>query len=88
MPTYQLGPEEQRIAVNLAMGIECGTIDIQEVLNILQKDREVTTGIVYFWYHFNDMTRRALYMVSDYKVRQCLEKCYEQTATDYPEIEQ
>ena len=63
-------------AINIAMGIETGTIDYDYVLHILGTAPD-SHFIVLFWANFNDMTRNALDRLYDYAARKHLEKCWE-----------
>lgn len=68
-------------AINLAMAIDTGTIDIDHVLEVLKtEDKEACSTIVLFWMRFNDMTRSAVDRLFDYAKRKeninYLEKCF------------
>ena len=63
-------------AINIAMGIETGTIDYDYVLHILETSPD-SHFIVLFWDNFNDMTKNALNILYDYAARKHLEKCWE-----------
>ena len=63
-------------AINIAMGIETGTIDFDYVIHILETMPN-SEYLLLFWDNFNDMTKNALARLYDYSARKHLEKCYE-----------
>lgn len=69
--------EQQKEAVNLAMKIETGTIDMDNVLDVFKNNRQLAFDVVSFWWSFNKMTRNAIDILSYHKCRQHLEKCLE-----------
>lgn len=85
---HGLNKEEQCIAVNLAMGIECGTVNVDDVARIFQNDPVKAGQIAMFWYYFNDMTRNAFNLVSTQQYRNHLEKCLSIECKQFPDLEQ
>ena len=67
--------EMQADAINLAMAIDTGTIDLDHVLSVLkQEDQEGVSTLVLFWYRFNDMTKSAVDRLCDYAKQKKLQK--------------
>ena len=69
--------DAQKNAVILAMKIDTGTINYDDVLNIIEKNKLYGTDIIRFWFCFNAMTRNALRRLVNYKLVKHLEKCLE-----------
>ena len=67
--------EQQKDAVALAMQIENGTIDLQDVLQTFQDNPNLANNLVYFWWSFNSMTRRAIDILIYQRYRMHLENC-------------
>ena len=63
-------------AINIAMGIETGTIDYDYVIDILGTMPD-SKYLILFWHNFNDMTRNALNLLYTYAARKHLEICWE-----------
>ena len=63
--------------LNLAMKIETGTIDYDEVISYMNECEEFAFMLALFLSRFNDMTRRAMDLLYDYATRKHLEKCWE-----------
>ena len=63
-------------AINIARGIETGTIDFDYVIHILETMPN-SEYLLLFWDNFNDMTKNALARLYDYSARKHLEKCWE-----------
>ena len=73
-----LTSEQQRTAVNLAMQVETGTADFEEILKRFEEYPNLATNIITFWFGFNEMTRNALNTLVTYKCRKHLESCLRQ----------
>lgn len=69
--------EQQKEAVNLAMKIETGTIDMDNVLDVFKDNPDLALNVVDFWWSFNKMTRNAINLLTYHKCRRHLEKCLE-----------
>ena len=63
--------------LNLAMQIETGTIDFDNVIHYMNECEEFAITLVIFLSRFNDMTRNALDRLYDYSARKHLEICWE-----------
>ena len=73
-----LTKQQQEMAVNLAMQVECGTADYEQILESFKKYPNLSTNVLYFWYNFNDMTKNAIKRLHEYKCRKHLESCLRQ----------
>lgn len=69
--------EQQKEAINLAMKIDTGTIDIDSVLDCLDKNPSLEMKLVQFWMNFNVMTKSALTRLAYEKARRHLKRCLE-----------
>lgn len=66
---------QQEKAINLAMQIETGTADFDQILKDFQKYPNLANNMLYFWYGFNEMTQNAIKILTEYKCRKHLERC-------------
>ena len=73
--THKLTKEQQCTALNLAMQIETGVADYDEILRQFQAYPNLAANVITFWYGFNRMTRNAVKLLVYHKHRQHLEKC-------------
>lgn len=73
-----LTKNQQESAINLAMQVETGTADFEEILKRFKEYPNLATNIITFWFGFNDMTRNALNRIVTYKCQRHLEKCLRQ----------
>lgn len=66
-----LDKEQQALAINLAMNIESGVINLSTVLEEINLDPVGWTHILAFWLRCNDMTRgvvNRLYLEKNYSL--------------------
>lgn len=70
--------EQQRTAVTLAMQVETGEADFEQILEKFKKYPNLATNIITFWFGFNEMTKNALQMLILYKSKKHLENCLRQ----------
>lgn len=70
-----LTKSQQEKAINLAMQIETGTADYDQILKDFKKYPNLANNMLYFWYGFNEMTQNAIKILTEYKCRKHLEKC-------------
>lgn len=82
-----LTDEQKAMAINLALGLECGVYSMDAVLRVFFDNKEMAEKIAYFWLNFNDVTKGVLDSMVLYRQQLHLENCYRRQATDFPEIE-
>lgn len=75
MLTHKLTKEQQCTALNLAMQIDTGVADYDEILKKFETYPNLATNVITFWYGFNNMTRNAVKLLVYHKRRQHLERC-------------
>lgn len=72
-----LTKEQQCQAINLAMQIETGTANYDEILKQFENYPNLALNLVTFWQDFDDMTRNAIKTLVNYKCVKHLNKCWE-----------
>lgn len=80
----KLNEETKKVAVNLAMTIECGVYTPQQIISIVNDYPDVMVDFIDFWQEFNDMTRNAAQIVINEKCRNHITNCYTKRATSHP----
>lgn len=80
----ELDEKTKRVAVNLAMTIECGLYTPKQIISIVNDYPDVMVDFIDFWQGFNDMTKTAAKIVINEKCRNHVANCYMKRAATHP----
>lgn len=84
---FNLTNTQIQLALNLAVGLDCGIISAVDVIEIFKTNPSFTQHIIQFWFSHNNLTRRALDKIIVETARQSFESCYNRDAEGYNELE-